>query len=81
MIPPFDHNNVLPPYQGDNPAIRGCLSPYKSDILEFCQHFGKTPERIAILKGFVEFRTILFEAKDGAYEPLGSEDIMELPRG
>lgn len=56
MIPPFDHNNVLPPYQGDNPAKRGCLSPYKSDIMEFCQHFAKTPERIAILKGFVSFR-------------------------
>lgn len=56
MIPPFDHNNVLPPYQGGDPTIRGCLSPYKSDIVEFCQHFAKTPERIAILKGFVCFR-------------------------
>lgn len=24
--------------------------------------------------------TILFEAKDGKYEPLGPEDIMELPK-
>ena len=29
----------------------------------------------------LESGTILFEAKDGAYEPLGPEDIMELPRG
>lgn len=56
MIPPFDHNNVLPPYQGDDPTIPGCLSPYKSDIMEFCQYFAKTQERIAILKGFVSFR-------------------------
>lgn len=56
MIPPFDHNNVLPPYQGGDPTIRGCMSPYKSDIMEFCQHFAMTQERIAILKGFVSFR-------------------------
>lgn len=29
----------------------------------------------------LESGTILLEAKDGAYEPLGPEDIMELPRG
>lgn len=56
MIPPFNHNNVLPPYQGVNPVEPGCLSPYRSDILEFCQYFAKSPERIAILKGYVEFR-------------------------
>lgn len=56
MIPPFDHNNVLPPFLGGDPTIPGCLSPYKSDIMEFCQHFAMTPERIAILKGFVSFR-------------------------
>lgn len=56
MIPPFDHNNVLPPYQGNNPTIKGCFSPYKSEILEFCQYFATNPERIEILKGFVKFR-------------------------
>lgn len=29
----------------------------------------------------LESGTILLESKDGAYEPLGPEDIMELPRG
>ena len=29
----------------------------------------------------LESGTILLEAKDGRYEPLGEEDIMELPRG
>lgn len=56
MIPPFDHNNVLPPFQGGDPTKRGSLSPYKSDIMEFCQYFAKTPARKDILKGFVEFR-------------------------
>lgn len=56
MIPPFDHNDVLPPYLGDNPAIGGALSPYKTDIMEFCRHFATSQERIEILKGFVQFR-------------------------
>ena len=56
MIPPFDHNDVLPPYLGDNPAIGGALSPYRTDIVEFCKRFATSRERIEILKGFVQFR-------------------------
>ena len=56
MIPPFDHNDVLPPYLGDNPAIGGALSPYRTDIMEFCNRFATSRERIEILKGFVQFR-------------------------
>ena len=57
MIPPFDHNNVLPPYvEGGNPAKPSDQSPYKSDILEFCQRFATSSARIIILKGFVQFR-------------------------
>ena len=55
MIPPFDHNHVLPPLIGD-PNNRHNYSPYRCDIMEFCQHFATTQERIAILKGFVDFR-------------------------
>lgn len=56
MIPPFDHNDVLPPYLGNNPADIRALSPYKTDIMEFCRHFATSQERIEILKGFVQFR-------------------------
>lgn len=28
MIPPFDHNYVLPPYVGENPTQRAAQSPY-----------------------------------------------------
>ena len=55
MIPPFNHNNVLPPFIGDinNPDN---LSPYTCDIMELCRFFATTPTRIAILKGLVRFR-------------------------
>lgn len=56
MIPPFDHNNVLPPYLGPTPTSMAAQSPYKCDILEFCQHFATSADRVAILKGFVNFR-------------------------
>lgn len=55
MIPPFDHNNVLPAYVGA-PYNRHNHSPYKCDILEFCQHFSTSRERIEVLKGFLDFR-------------------------
>lgn len=56
MIPPFDHNYVLPPYVGDNPATRVSQSPYHTDIVDLCHHFGTTKSRIELLKGFVQFR-------------------------
>ncbi len=55
MIPPYDHNHVLPAYIGD-PHNRQNYSPYKCDIMEFCQHFSTSSERIEILKGYVDFR-------------------------
>ena len=55
MIPPYDYNHVLPPYIGDQ-NNRHNYSPYKCDIIEFCQHFSVSQARIAILKGFVDFR-------------------------
>lgn len=56
MIPPFDHNYVLPPYIGGNPVTRVSQSPYRTDIVDLCQHFGTTQSRIELLKGFLQFR-------------------------
>lgn len=56
MIPPFNHNYVLPPYIGDNPALPVAQSPYRTDILDLCKHFGTTRSRVDILKGFIQFR-------------------------
>lgn len=55
MIPPYNHNNVLPPYFGD-PNNRQNYSPYKCDIMEFCQHFCTSRERIELAKKFMDFR-------------------------
>lgn len=54
-IPAFDHNNVLPPHLG-NPAVKTDLSPYLCTILEICNRFSTSPNRIEILKKFVAFR-------------------------
>lgn len=80
MIPPFNHNNVLPPYQGNNPASCNAQSPYQCSIMEFCQRFAISDKRIMILKGFIQFRlkcndigiTEGFQWIDGSF----IEDIM-----
>ena len=54
-IPSFDHNHVLPPHTG-NPTSSTDVSPYEATIVEFCQIFATSQERIEILKGLVSFR-------------------------
>lgn len=54
-IPSFNHNLVLPPHTG-NPILPTDVSPYEATIMEFCQRFSTTPQRIEILKGLVSFR-------------------------
>ena len=60
-IPAFDANNVLPPHAGD-PRRREQLSPFPCTTTEFCQRFATTPERLAILDGFLRFRELLVQA-------------------
>lgn len=55
MIPPFNHNYVIPPHLG-NPTKIDEVSPYICDIMEFCRHFSTSRERINIMIGFVNFR-------------------------
>ena len=59
-IPSFDYNHVLPPHLG-NPINLTDLSPYHCSILEVCNHFGTSKERIEILKGLVTFRQKMTE--------------------
>lgn len=54
-IPPFDHNNVLPPHLGDPRRIAE-LSPFPATSEEVCQRFATSPERRAILTGWLAFR-------------------------
>jgi len=60
-IPAFDTNNVLPPHTGD-PRRLDQLSPYPCTTAELCQKFATSPERIAILGGFLRFRALLVQA-------------------
>jgi len=55
MIPPFDHNLVLPPHLG-NPANPNEISPYRCSTVELCMRFSTSPQRIDILKGLLVFR-------------------------
>lgn len=60
-IPGFDANNVLPPHAGD-PRRREQLSPFPCTPTELCQRFATSPERLAILDGFLRFRELLVQA-------------------
>ena len=59
-IPDFDHNNVIPPHLGD-PRQIDQLSPYECTIIEFCNRFSTSKERIDILKGLINFRQKITE--------------------
>ena len=54
-IPDFNHNNVLPPHLG-NPVHRDDLSPYQCSIIELCNKYSTSAERITILRGLINFR-------------------------
>lgn len=60
-IPTFDANNVIPPHSGD-PRRLDQLSPYPCTTFELCQRFATTPDRVAILQGFLRFRRVLEQA-------------------
>ena len=73
-IPAFDLiSSVLPPHRG-NPAEPADHSPYECTVLEFCRHFATSPERRAILEGFLKLRQRLlslnvtgFQWLDGSF--------------
>lgn len=53
MIPEFNSNGVLPPILSETGKDR---APYEVDILEFCEKFGFSQERRAILSGLLGLR-------------------------
>ena len=58
-IPGFK-KGLLPPYDGEAARIDNS-SPYPATTLELCEQFATTPERKAILKGFLNFRALLHQ--------------------
>lgn len=59
MIPSFEPNGVLPPFDG-NPGD-SINSPYVSDVLTFVTRFATSPERARLLHGFLRLRARLNE--------------------
>ncbi|HMD16781.1 MAG TPA: hypothetical protein VKH18_08945 [Terriglobales bacterium] len=58
-IPNFNASGVLPPYVGSTPADVGGMSPYVVTIDQLIARFNTSPERKAILNGFLSFRQSL----------------------
>lgn len=59
-IPNWNSHGVIPPINTDSPVSRD-RSPYKASVLDFAMRFSTSPERIAILKGFLNHRSKLHE--------------------
>jgi hypothetical protein len=57
-IPPFTHDDVLPPYIG-HPGEKSGRSPYDTTTPELVERFATSPERIRILRGFLQYRADL----------------------
>tara|TARA_E500000318_G_scaffold108180_1_gene118543 strand:- start:3476 stop:4045 length:570 start_codon:yes stop_codon:yes gene_type:complete len=79
MIPPFDHSSVIPPFVGADPTHPANMSPYRAQIDELVATFATSPERSAILRGLLSYRSALiglgvtqgFQWIDGSF----AEDI------
>jgi hypothetical protein len=77
-IPPYDGIlNVLPPHLGD-PRNPTDLSPYSCSIVEFCDHFGTTNERVKILKGFLNLREQLLGLGIAGFQWIGGSFVEDI---
>jgi hypothetical protein len=57
VIPELNQSGVLPPFISEQgPTDPANMAPYKSTIVEFVNRYAQSPERIAILKGLLEYR-------------------------
>lgn len=54
-IPDLTISGVLPPYIG-SPILAAQMSPYDTTLVRIVQKFGKSPARIAILRGLLAYR-------------------------
>lgn len=59
MIPDFDIHGVVPPVRPGALGHSPDRAPYLTDMLAFCQRFGGSSERRAILRGLLELREAL----------------------
>ena len=77
-IPDWDALGVLPPHDERNPTGQA-RSPYRASLVDFVERFASSPERVAIVRGFLDYRAALhrlgyvtgFQWLDGSF----SEDV------
>lgn len=61
-IPPHNPGGVLPPFDGIDPAQRAQRAPYRASLEEVVHRFATSPNRIAILRGYLRLRTVVHQA-------------------
>jgi hypothetical protein len=59
LIPAFGPSGVLPPFVGTDPAARAQTSPYEVAMSDVVRRFSTSSERIAILRGLIDYRAAL----------------------
>lgn len=75
LIPPWSSTGLLPPFVGTDATAPAGRSPYLTSALDLVQRFGTSPERIALLEGYLRYRkdlatnncTIGFQWLDGSF--------------
>ena len=59
-LPSLNSSGCMPPYlPGSSPQIKADMAPYETTMAEMAQAFAHTPERVAILRGLINFRNEL----------------------
>jgi hypothetical protein len=59
-IPKWSAQGVLPPIDpAGAPNSLSARSPYRTSLVNVVLHFNTSPERLAILEGFLKFRAVL----------------------
>ena len=61
MIPAWNMAGVLPPIPPGQPGPSSDRSPYRVPLWEVVEQFSSSPNRIAILKGLLDYRTALHQ--------------------
>lgn len=59
MIPAWTMAGVLPPIRPQQPGHSTDRSPYEVGLCELVEQFAFTPERVLILRGFLDYRAAL----------------------
>ncbi len=62
MIPAFGPSGVLPPFIGADATVRAQVSPYATTMAGIVRRFGTSAERLALLRGLLDYRIALAKA-------------------